>query len=402
MKERETERRPRGERRAARRAPMAFLLAAFLSAAGGGLGAEDRRGEFSASFLGPRLNLLLLDGFPLPAGADVELDYRFAGSALPSGGRDDVVARLGAGYSSDLRLRDPLSGDPVAESGPVEGLNAYNVAGASWDIGLEKAIAARGEGNLLEAFAYWRGRLESYESGIPEATFADARGVFSNALLVGLGFDGVETDARGMKRGVSGEASVEWAPGLWAGRGGSPDFARLALSVEAYAGLFSLRSGRGEALSAYFSTRAAFDAAAGDGIPSYVLQSLGGREPIDGLGDGALRGYPWGSYDAAVKAVHSSELRLLGPSLFGEAGTVPLLYCYLDWGYYSGLPDSANFRKASGLLASTGLGFALKLGDPIALGIRLDQALPGNDRLYELYRPDGETLTLAFSFALHF
>ncbi|MBN1241488.1 MAG: hypothetical protein JXA15_02130 [Spirochaetales bacterium] len=346
--------------------------------------------ELGFSFIGPRLNFTF--GFPIPSGADVELSLPVAPTAR---GPVAAVLALGAGFEDQYFLRDALTGAPVA---PADEL-VYQAANAQWDLGLRVPLLGGQDPRLLEAFAAWRGRYDHRFNDFSTTVFEDARGLFGNALLVGLAYSGSGADSRRVKSGLDAEWSLEWSPAGFSNV--EADHLRLNAQARYFMPLFSTGRDDLNLFSAYLASFASVDWAAGTDIPLHVLQSFGGRGLRSGLG-GSVRGYASKSYDAATKAVANLELRLLGPAMFELPWFMPLVYGFYDAGFYHGLPESAGQEDADGFIASAGGGFALDLFDFAYAGISAGVLLPGGDALFPVYVPDGETFFFSVEFLLHF
>jgi len=346
--------------------------------------------ELGFSFIGPRLNFTF--GFPIPSGADVELSLPVAATAR---GPVAAVLRLGAGYEDQYFLRDALTGAPVAPAEPL----VYQAANAQWDLGLRVPLLGGQDPRLLEAFAAWRGRYDRRFNEFGTAVFEDARGLFGNALLVGLAYSGSDADSRRVKSGLDTEWSLDWSPPGFSSV--EADYFRLNAQARYFIPIFSSGSDDLNLFSAYFASFASVDWSVGTDIPLHVLESFGGRELRSGLG-GSVRGYPSKSFDAATKAVANLELRLLGPAMFGVPWFMPIAYGFYDAGFYHGLPESAGRENADGFIASAGGGFALDLFDFAYAGFKAGLLLPGEDALFPIYAPDGETFFFSMEFLLHF
>lgn len=342
------------------------------------------------SFIGPRLNFTF--GFPIPAGADVELSLPVAPTPR---GPVAAVLRLGAGYEDQYLLRDAMTGAPVPFADPL----VYQAANAQWDLGVRVPLLGGQDPRLLEAFAAWRGRYDRRFNDFATGVFEDARGLFGNALLVGLAYSGSGADPRRVKSGLDAEWSLDWGP---AGLSSvDADYLRLNAQARYFLPLLSVGSGDLNVFSAYFASFASVDWATGTDIPIHVLQSFGGRELRSGLG-GSVRGYASKSFDASTKAVANLELRLLGPAMFSLPWFMPIVYGFYDAGFYDGLPESAAWEGSTGFIASAGGGFALDLFDFAYAGFKAGVRLPGDDALFPVYVPDGDAFFFSIEFLLHF
>lgn len=382
-----------------------FLLAlAAISLAGGLLSAQGVNFTFNAV----RWNNTFLP-IPVPTGADVEFSLPVA---QLSPGPLAVDFRVAGGYEDWRILRDPVTGDPVAAPSSVFGSSngyRYQAPNAQWAAGLVQGLLPKDKGNLLEAFLFYRGRFDSYETSLSGSAFSDLHGVFGTSVLAGLGYDSVVRDSRRVKDGLSSELSGEWGPGaLNANSVSATDFYRLNFKVAAFKPLLShgqVADERLNLLSVYLAGFASCDYAGGSeggaNVPIWVLQSFGGRDLRDSLGS-CVRGYPSMSYDAALKTVANGEIRVVGPALFRQEWLVPVAYAFCDAGYYAGLPGASTKSDASGVIMSSGGGFALNLVDFAYLGVVAGYLFPGQDALFGTYVPSKDRSFWAIKFALHF
>jgi hypothetical protein len=382
-----------------------FLLAlAAIGLAGGLLSAQD----LDFSFNGIRYNTALpgLTSLPVPTGADIEFRLPVAQFAP---GPLAVDLRVAGGYEAWRILRNPTTGNPAAAQDDLDGAYRYYVPNVQWDVGLVQGLLPKDKGNLLEAFLFYRGRFDSYESSLSTTAFSDMHGIFGSSFLAGLGYDSVEQDSRRVKSGLFSEVSGEWAPaGLNKNSLSTTDFYRFNFKVKGFKPLISygqVSDERLNLLSVYLAGFASFDYVGGqddgDNIPIYALQSFGGRDLRGSLGT-CVRGYPSASYDSAMKTVANGEIRVVGPALFNQGWLVPLVYAFCDAGYYAGFPGSTSYLDKSGVLMSSGGGFAVDILDFAYLGVRAGYLFPGDESLFKLYTTDGKRDFFSIEFLLHF
>ncbi len=323
--------------------------------------------DFVFKFEGPRR----YNGF-IPSGADLSLTY----SGLALSPRADTLLYLlaGGGYESGSLLRDPATGDPWSSS--AEG-NTYDAPDFQWALAFIQGLSRRDDGdNLLEAFAYYRGRYDGYENELADGVFADVRGIFDNSLMGGVSYDSRVIGVHRFKQGTYAEATAEWGPGFV---NEGTDFWRVSGQLRGFLPVYDIPADGGNAFNAYLAGFAGVDFAGGASVPIFVSQSFGGRELRGSLGD-CVRGYGWNKFDTLFKSVANAELRLLGPAL-GLDFVVPLLYAFVDAGWYSGFAESANYASESGFLASSGAGAAIDVADAIQLGAYAGFRMV-EDRLY--------------------
>ncbi len=327
---------------------LAIALAAIASVSLAG--AEDD--VLSLELEGVRF----LYGF-IPSGVDASVTY--TGIQLSDAAVTKLFLKAGGGYEDTQLLRDPVSGDPtrLAEDGGAG--FGFNKTNFQWELALIQGLALRGDGNnLLEAFAFYRGRYDYYPNeAYSGSIFSDVEGLFGTSLLGGISFDSVVQDRHRSKKGVFAEASAEWGPGLLNAK---TDFWQLSAQVRGFISVFDIPTDGGNLFNVYLAGFLGVDYADGLSVPIYVNQSFGGRDLRDSLGK-CVRGYGWNAYDSSFKSVANAELRLVGPRILLD-GIVPYLFGFVDAGFYSGFADaSASYEDASGYLASCGGGVALDL-----------------------------------------
>ncbi|PKL09574.1 MAG: hypothetical protein CVV51_03110 [Spirochaetae bacterium HGW-Spirochaetae-7] len=343
------------------------LLAAVLLAAASIIPSFAQDGELAFKFEGPRRYA----GF-IPSGADVSLTY--SGLSLSPEGNTRLFLMVGAGYENGSLLRDLVTGDPWAATD--EGYT-YDAPDFRWDLAFIQGLARRNDGdNLVEAFAYYRGRYDAYANELSSAVFPDIHGIFGTSIMGGMSYDSRTLSEHYFKDGMYAEASAEWGPGIL---NASTDFWRVSGQVRGFLPVFDFPTEGGNRFNAYLAGFAGVDYADGTSVPIYVNQSFGGRKLRDSLGD-SVRGYGWNKFDSSFKSVANAELRLLGPSL-GLDAILPLLYGFIDTGFYAGFAGSTDYASASGFIASAGVGAAIDLADVVQLGAYAGFRLM-EDRLY--------------------
>lgn len=371
-----------------KRAALFLVIAASILAPG--------YAEFSDfTFIAPRFNFRILEGPPVPVGADVEFRFPLRGfSGLPLA----LSLRLGAGYEDGKLVRDPGTGDPIQAPETFDDPARFDAPNGQWDLGVVLGLADGDGGNRLEAFLVYRGRWDVYRSGFSTAVFPDARGLFGTALLAGVGYDQVRDLGRGMDSGFAAESSVEWGPAFLASGFGPVEYLRFNATARGYLPLLAPGSPAFRFLAPQLAIRASADAAFGPDQPLFVLQGFGGRYEESGLAS-EVRGYPSRAYDASLKAYGNLELRVFGPAL-GPA--VPVALAFFDAGAYSGLHKSPTYGDASGTLASVGAGLALGIGGTFHGGVYAGTILQVEDPLFTVYVPGGGRGFLTAMFTLHF
>lgn len=338
----------------------------------------ERRG-LSFGFEGIRLYSFYPTGLDLSL-AYAGLDFGLAGDTL-------LFLKLGGGYQEMAFPRDPATGEPQ----PASGLRVFDSPNAQWELAFIQGLSARADGdNLMEAFLFYRGRYDAYANSYPETVFTDMRGLFGTSFMAGLSIDSVEIDPHRAKRGLYAEATGEWGPGYLNAK---TDFWRLSGQARVFLPIFDLPGGNANLLNMYAALYGGLDCAGGVEVPIYVNQSMGGRVLGPSLG-GRVRGYGRTAYDSAFKAAASAELRLVGPAL-GLDSLLPVLFAFVDAGYFYGFSDAYYHAQDRGGLASAGAGLVVDLFGAAQLG-----AIAGfkliEDRLYAV--PDAFFWSLVFAF----
>lgn len=314
-------------------------LAALVSLAG----ADD--GDLSFGVEGVRV----FNGF-IPSGGDVSLTY--TGLDLFEQGVTKLFLKVGGGYEDMSLVRDELTGDPFLAD---ENGNEYRSPNFQWELAFIQGLARRVDGgNLVEAFAFYRGRYDIYQNTLSDLVFADVRGLFGTSVMGGVSYDAVVKNGHKQKDGLYAEATAEWGPGFM---NAVTDFWRVSAQARYFLPIYDLPHEGGNLFNVYAGAFAGVDYSDGDSVPIYVNQSFGGRSLRDSLGN-CVRGYGWNKYDSALKAVLNAEIRLVGPAL-GLPDIVPVLFFFADGGFYDGFRESASYADENGFLASTGAGLAI-------------------------------------------
>jgi hypothetical protein len=316
------------------------------------------------------------------------------GTAL-SLGAGGVYEKYGFFHEPDGSL---YGGNPAG--GDVQRDPYYSGFVAHSSLGISQGLIwnERARENALECFMAYKLR---FEKNFPKAgtrqllfdsAFPDRYGILQHSFLLGLGWKGVDrANPHGVLSGTAAELSAEWAPGFLGNDiYGRADFIRLNLNARAFLPLFDLEPlSTMNAASAYAGVYAAVDYATGAFVPMHVFRSFGGQEPRKGLGF-ALRGLEDGRFDAPLKAVLNTELRMNLPALI-DPSILPGMLFFLDCGYYDFID-----RRESGFLFSAGAGPYLSLFGMANLSLTTQFAL--NEK-----RIDGNSWTpIAFEFIFHF
>jgi len=299
----------------------------------------------------------------VPAGADVVLQYR--GVTLASGLGTVFEEDFGAGYQQNVFFRN-ADGTPLAGSDDNTFFPQLEIVS---DTGIRQGIiwSASLDRNLAEAFAFYRLHFDrNFDTGngayIFASSFPDRVQILSNAALIGLDFDTTRMDSiHKTWDGFYAEASVALGPRSLLNGIGDSSYARLNLTAYGFTTLLRSSTADGRNLtSIYLGDFATVDYAAGSSIPIYVMQTVGGRYPRNGVGD-AVRGFEAGAYDTNLKAVNNLEVRVTGPALIWP-NLVPGLYAFFDSGFHNGYSGDPS-ATVGGFLASGGVGLYFDVFD---------------------------------------
>jgi hypothetical protein len=336
-------------------------------------------------------------------GVDLGVGYR--AFHLVPGVDTTIWGYVGGGYEWLTYYRDP-SGALLA-AGALSGQPVFPRIEGAWALGVDQGLAwnARTGTNLVEAFLFYRGRIDSNQIQpgqlLYNSTLLDRAGIFLNTILTGFGFNDVLIDTRHkVKNGASAEVSAEWGPRFFLnGLDGSSDFLRLNATLRWFLPVFDIAPDRPvNLLSMYLGEFASVDYAIGFSapVPLYIRQTFGGRYAQQPIGLGLqVRGVDAGAYDTNLKAVNNLELRLNLPAVL-LPDMVPGAVLYWDIGYYSQVGEAGAATPApSGIVTATGVGITLDFLD-LATGA-----------LYLTWRLDapnanGTVVGVDVEFGLHF
>jgi hypothetical protein len=330
-------------------------------------------------------------------GADIGVGYR--GIALVPGVDTTFWAYAGGGYQDVSFYREPAG--ELVEPGALGSRDpAFTRIEGLWKAGMAQGLVwnSRIEANLLEAFAFYRGRYDvnqaeagSLLAATSISVLPDRDGSLLNSILAGLAMNDLRFETKHkVYDGTSAEVSAEWGPG-------AVGWLRFNGTFRWFVPLYDVAPDRPVNLfSVYLAGFVAADYALGLGgpVPLQVRRSLGGRDMINGLG-GALRGVDATSADTNFKAVNNLEVRMNLPALF-LPDLVPGIVVFWDAGYYDQVGEPGVARPGSGFVTSTGAGISLNLLDIATLvgyvQYRLDA--PNANRQY--------LTPFALEFGLHF
>jgi hypothetical protein len=293
-------------------------------------------------------------------GADVGLGYR--GLSAPEGPDTILWLIVGGGYEWLNYFRDPANRLYAGGGGfdPAED-PFYTRVNGRLDLGIAQGFIYhdRLKGNLLEAFAFYKMRVDyvlndpAKDELILASGLPDAAGLFQNSLLVGLSYNDLDkTDPHRTQKGVSAEVSAEWGPSfLFNSAYGRADFFRLNLTARGFLPVFDIDpAAEFNSFSGYAGGFFAVDWSTGEDIPINVQQSFGGRSPRQGLGY-AVRGYEDARFDGLFKAVLNLEFRVNLPQFKIIDVITPGVVAFFDSGYFNYL-----YYHEDGFLFSSGIG----------------------------------------------
>jgi hypothetical protein len=258
--------------------------------------------------------------------------------------------------------------------------------------------------NLVEAFAYYRGRVDSnrIQPGqlLYDATIPDRAGLLLNSIIAGLAYDDLLADTHHKTlSGISAELSAEWGPRFFLNTlMGDSDFVRFNTTFLWFLPLYDMTPDTPVNLfSVYLGERFSIDYALGLGapVPLYIRQTFGGRgDQVIGLGK-AVRGVDKGSLDTNLKAVNSLEVRANLPA-FVHPDIVPGLVVFWDIGYYNQVGESGFTGTAgTGVVSSAGGGIFLDFLDRARGAGYVTRRLTG-------VNADGSVWNFQVEFGLHF
>ncbi len=356
----------------------------------------------------------------VPTGLDLTVGY--TGWRLFPGLDTTLQATVGGGYEGfgTYRAADYTPNSPVdpPEAAAGSDLNLeFNSPNFQWELGIRQGILWNRalNRNLLEALLFYRGRYdlylkgrhywgtdaertaaieyfhESWQAGYPSS---DARGIFGNSFLFGLALDNLRRNRRTKAYdGSYAEATCEASPYIRSVMGAS-DFWRLNFSTRSFKTLHEARpQAEKNVFTIYAGSYFSIDyASARRQMPQYVMQSFGGTELREGLGE-SVRGFKKYSWDTQLKLVHNLDLRFNLPALFHN-DLVPGFLLYFDLGYGTGFWGDPS-TTPGGFLGSAGTGLYLDLLDVVYVRLTTHFPLIGK-------RLDGAPVALDLDFDLHF
>jgi hypothetical protein len=351
---------------------------------------------------------LALDVQPRLLGADIGLGYR--GMTLVPGTQTTLWVYLGGGYEWMSYYRDSndamLTPGELAPGGAQDGRDpSFERIEGAWRLGMEQGFIwnPRTQTNLFEAFAFYRGRVDSYDSTavqlLSSSPLPDRTGQLQNALQVGIALDNLLVDpAHKTSNGFSGEATIEWGPAFFFNTlNGNSNYVRLNAMARGFVPLFDISPGSASnLLSIYLGDYFAVDYAVGFGapVPLSVRQTFGGRDQDPGLGH-AVRGVDSASLDTNFKAVNNFEFRFNLPALFLR-DLLPGLIVFWDAGYYAQVGETGVPSPApAGYVSSTGVGAFIDVLDLASLAFYVSYRL-------DVTNADGSRLNASMEFGLHF
>jgi hypothetical protein len=300
---------------------------------------------------------------------------------------------IGAGYEGFETYRD-VDYSPNTEIDYSAGKNRnleFNSPNFQWETGIRQGIIYnnRLDRNLIEAFLFYRGRMDFYLNGrhfwgTGDARIAeieeghktwqkqylgsDAYGIFGMSFIAGLSYDSLVSDKKTKSfDGLYMEASFEISPYLKSVRGAT-DFYRLNFSGKFFKTLYEARPwAEKNVFAVYLGEHFAGDFAdAKTDMPLYVMQTFGGTHPYYGLAY-AVRGFEKFSWDTQLKIVNNVELRFNLPVIYripkkDFLDLVPGFLVFFDIGYGSGYWGDTSGAEG-GMLASAGGGIYLNFFD---------------------------------------
>jgi hypothetical protein len=345
---------------------------------------------------------------PRVLGADAGIGYR--GAALLPNVDTTIWAYLGGGYEWLSYYRDAsgalVAPRDLAPGGALAGKDPgfVRIEGA-WRLGIDQGLAwnERTKTNLVEAFAYYRGRVDfnQIKPGqlLYDSTLPDRAGLLLNSIIAGFAYDDLLWDVHHKTRsGIGAVLSAEWGPRFFLNTFmGDSDFARFNATFRWFLPVYDMRPDTPDNFfSIYLGERFSIDYALGLSapVPLYIRQTFGGRgDQIIGLGR-AVRGVDEGSLDTNFKIVNNLEVRANLPA-FVSPDIVPGFLVFWDIGYY-------NQAGESGFTGGAGAGVVSSAGG----GVFLDFLDFARGTAYMAYRmtgvnADGSAVSLKVELGLH-
>lgn len=223
----------------------------------------------------------------------------------------------------------------------------------------------RNSKNLIEGFIYYRGRWETHVK--PEGTnpsfFSlsdnpEKDGIFVNAAVVGLAYNDVVRNGHGVKNGLDGKISVEYAPDFI---NSTADYYSIVFEGMGYLPLYDSQPRKDMNLFSLYLADRIRVAHNGGGYRTFTVR----RE--DAL---QLRGIERERQDSRFTAVNNLDLRMNLPSLFIPDLKFGILG-FFDSGYYY---EDTSYN---GTYFSTGAALYLDIFGAFQGGIRYNYLLSG-------------------------
>jgi hypothetical protein len=351
----------------------------------------------------------VFDASPRLLGLDAGIGYR--GAALIPNVDTTIWAYVGAGYEWLTYYRDSsgalVAPSDLAPGGALAGKDPgfVRIEGA-WRLGIDQGFAwnPRTKTNLVEAFAFYRGRVDFNQIGpgqlLYDSALSDRAGLLLNAIIAGVAYNDLLPDAHHKTlSGISAELSAEWGPRFFLNTFmGRSDYVRFNATFRWFLPLYDLKPDTPvNFFSIYLGERVSVDYAQplGAPVPLYVRQTFGGRgDQVIGLG-GAVRGVDDGSLDTNLKAVNSLEIRANLPA-FVSPDIVPGFVIFWDLGCYSQAGESGYTGAAgAGVVSSAGGGIFLDFLDLARGAAYMTRRITG-------VNADGSVVNLKLEFGLHF
>ena len=352
---------------------------------------------------------ITFDVGPRLLGVDAGIGYR--GAPLIPNVDTTIWAYLGGGYEWLTYYRDPsgalVGPRDLAPGGALDGKDPgfVRIEGA-WRLGIDQGLAwnERTKTNLVEAFAFYRGRVDSnrIEPGqlLYDSALSDRSGILLNSIIAGFAYDDLLSDVHHKTRsGISAELSTEWGPRFFFNSLiGNSDLIRFNAAFRWFLPLYDMKPDTPvNVFSVYLGEHFSVDYALGLGapVPLYIRQTFGGRgDQKIGLGK-AVRGVDDGSLDTNLKAVNNLEVRANLPA-FVHPDIVPGFLLFWDIGYYNQVGESGFIGAAgAGIVSSAGAGVFLDFLDRARGAAYVTRRLTG-------VNADGSVVNLKVEFGLHF
>ncbi len=306
------------------------------------LGAQT--GDQNAPVFSWVLDDIKTNWFAVPTGPILLFGY--GSLALVPGLRTDFEGKVGLGYENFSISRDEATGDLRGLG--IDG-SSINMVNGQVELGFRQGLVPlEAKRDILSVFASVHARAANNFGALLTSSFTDRNRELMGSILAGLKLANDTKNDHGLRSGFNACIEGEWGPPLLSVQG--TDFVRLKAEWLQYLPLFDM-PGERNLLSSYLVLRASAKYIDGATVPLFMLEGTD------------VRAYPI-KLDTKLRASGTAELRLDLPSFLGACDIFPILFAFVDVGWYSGfnnLPAASAWHASSGPLGSVGGGFAIDI-----------------------------------------